>query len=639
MSCVRSLYHISIPTMSIPHPYDDTSSLHRQDFDLPLVHHPVPSMSYSSSLAADLDSYLPTFDKYIMDGSGSLPHYWATGQPTPFTDPFNQDAGSSYAAEQTNFRHPSPRTVYETPAPPNWGEPTMDERADGVAHQSSFHSNFQNTYAPRTTVYTHSAWSVPEQLAPAAPPASSSTPQPWSMSGSFDPSTGIYQHAPEHPRIRTAQACEKCRVRKAKCSGEKTGCERCRKRGLICEYGERRMRGPNKVKRRGVVEAASGITRRASTISSSSGSDSHPTRERSHSVSVAHLARSRAPPLNPSPLGSRPASRPELSMSNAASPCGSSSSDLDQDHRSPAPSMSSVSSQESYESPRFNRLKPPGHLQLPQSNLHAELQYPPHAQFQFPSNSFVASAEIDAQRERSPGIAARRSSLPAYLLEAYSNVAIGGAASGAQGQGEGQREFSGDLSDVTPRASEQLGPMLRHARSGSLLEQQSRLSNGFLSPHSLLSQQPNTHPHAHEQNHHHQSSHSRSSSTSTSFSFPSTPQFPGSVLSNPLSQSHLHSHSHGGHSNPNAHAHPSIIHEDLAYPDSDDLAGQYFSQLTDYAGFGSFQHEGNVSTNGAGEQDAWTNLGLDLDVDVDVDVTPGVGTRDKRSSAVGYVIA
>jgi hypothetical protein len=43
-------------------------------------------------------------------------------------------------------------------------------------------------------------------------------PPPWMMSGSLDPSTGIYQIAPEHPRIRTAQACEKCRGRKAKVS-------------------------------------------------------------------------------------------------------------------------------------------------------------------------------------------------------------------------------------------------------------------------------------------------------------------------------------------------------------------------------------------------------------------------------------
>lgn len=36
------------------------------------------------------------------------------------------------------------------------------------------------------------------------------------VAGSLDPSTGIFYRTPQHPRLRTAQACEKCRVRKAK---------------------------------------------------------------------------------------------------------------------------------------------------------------------------------------------------------------------------------------------------------------------------------------------------------------------------------------------------------------------------------------------------------------------------------------
>jgi hypothetical protein len=37
-----------------------------------------------------------------------------------------------------------------------------------------------------------------------------------SLAGSLDPATGIFYRTPEHPRLRTAQACEKCRTRKAK---------------------------------------------------------------------------------------------------------------------------------------------------------------------------------------------------------------------------------------------------------------------------------------------------------------------------------------------------------------------------------------------------------------------------------------
>jgi hypothetical protein len=36
------------------------------------------------------------------------------------------------------------------------------------------------------------------------------------IGGSLDPATGIFYRTPEHPRLRTAQACEKCRSRKAK---------------------------------------------------------------------------------------------------------------------------------------------------------------------------------------------------------------------------------------------------------------------------------------------------------------------------------------------------------------------------------------------------------------------------------------
>ncbi|KAJ7929542.1 hypothetical protein B0H13DRAFT_2539624 [Mycena leptocephala] len=59
------------------------------------------------------------------------------------------------------------------------------------------------------------------------------------------PSTTLYLH--RHPRLRTAQACEKCRSRKAKCSGEHPSCSRCLARGLPCEYVQAgRVRGPNK---------------------------------------------------------------------------------------------------------------------------------------------------------------------------------------------------------------------------------------------------------------------------------------------------------------------------------------------------------------------------------------------------------
>ena len=71
----------------------------------------------------------------------------------------------------------------------------------------------------------------------------------FTLTGSLDLSTGIFYHTPEHPWLRIAQACEKCRTRKAKCSGEHPACKHRLARGLLCEYAkEGRVRGPNKAK-------------------------------------------------------------------------------------------------------------------------------------------------------------------------------------------------------------------------------------------------------------------------------------------------------------------------------------------------------------------------------------------------------
>ncbi|KAL1729644.1 hypothetical protein EV714DRAFT_237332 [Schizophyllum commune] len=80
------------------------------------------------------------------------------------------------------------------------------------------------------------------------------------LGGPLDgPGGGIFYRSPEHPRLRTAQACEKCRVRKAKCSGDHPSCKRCQARGLACEYAkEGRTRGPNKTKKQQAAEAAAG---------------------------------------------------------------------------------------------------------------------------------------------------------------------------------------------------------------------------------------------------------------------------------------------------------------------------------------------------------------------------------------------
>ncbi|KAI6032672.1 hypothetical protein F5J12DRAFT_795834 [Pisolithus orientalis] len=95
------------------------------------------------------------------------------------------------------------------------------------------------------------------------------------VAGSLDPSTGIFYRTPEPPRLRTAQACEKCRVRKAKCSGEHPACQRCLLRGLACIYAsEGRTRGPTKLKVKPLTMVSppeSRSTRRNKNRSSSNG--------------------------------------------------------------------------------------------------------------------------------------------------------------------------------------------------------------------------------------------------------------------------------------------------------------------------------------------------------------------------------
>ncbi|KAF5330843.1 hypothetical protein D9619_005470 [Psilocybe cf. subviscida] len=86
------------------------------------------------------------------------------------------------------------------------------------------------------------------------------SPAPLSIQGSLDsdshgeggsngpPSPTLEAH--KNIRQRTAQACDKCRERKTKCSGNRPVCNRCSSRGLICEYSvrESRVRTPIRVR-------------------------------------------------------------------------------------------------------------------------------------------------------------------------------------------------------------------------------------------------------------------------------------------------------------------------------------------------------------------------------------------------------
>ncbi|KAH8829296.1 hypothetical protein DL96DRAFT_1043143 [Flagelloscypha sp. PMI_526] len=73
------------------------------------------------------------------------------------------------------------------------------------------------------------------------------TPKCQDKSHSLLPHNSILHRVFESARSRTQHACDKCRARKAKCSGEHPVCGRCHERGLDCEYSKHpRVRGPNK---------------------------------------------------------------------------------------------------------------------------------------------------------------------------------------------------------------------------------------------------------------------------------------------------------------------------------------------------------------------------------------------------------
>jgi hypothetical protein len=106
-------------------------------------------------------------------------HHAVYGSSPPFTP---QQSWPSYDDNQQNFPYPP----YPSPSPfpaPRLSPPPI--------HHTPFKSGQNNL-------------------------SSSSQNQRLTLAGSLDPSTGIFYRTPEHPRLRTAQACEKCRTRKAK---------------------------------------------------------------------------------------------------------------------------------------------------------------------------------------------------------------------------------------------------------------------------------------------------------------------------------------------------------------------------------------------------------------------------------------
>ena len=110
-------------------------------------------------------------------------HHVAYGSSSPFTpqqswQPYNRDSPLNYSYPP--YPSPSPFPAPRLSPPP--------------AHHSPVNFKSTQNNSDPTSSQSHRL----------------------TLAGSLDPSTGIFYRTPEHPRLRTAQACEKCRTRKAK---------------------------------------------------------------------------------------------------------------------------------------------------------------------------------------------------------------------------------------------------------------------------------------------------------------------------------------------------------------------------------------------------------------------------------------
>ncbi|KAI0816880.1 hypothetical protein BC628DRAFT_1424168 [Trametes gibbosa] len=324
---------------------------------------------------------------------------------------------------------PSPRTVYAAnsgwEAAEGYGAP-LDSTASSP---SSFLHSLQNVIDSSHTSQVQQQTSGQAQLAPAQLPPPS--PPSWTLSGSLDPATGVFQRSVEHPRLRTAQACEKCRTRKAKCSGDHPTCQRCLSRGLQCEYApERKMRGPNKQKRKSVSQKPTDTPpssgRRSSVVSVASTASS------SSDASALDAHASAAAAAVAAVNGTRPSSRASLHRGMQASPR----------RAAPRPRSSTIAlgaikraaeyappsalhRQHGTGTPPLRQRPPP----LDLSGVRQFAQHPPNMLAQYTRGGEPLGAYGPPPAPGFAGAAEARSpSLPPYLLDAYSRIAFADAA-------------------------------------------------------------------------------------------------------------------------------------------------------------------------------------------------------------------
>ncbi|RDX45011.1 hypothetical protein OH76DRAFT_1457770 [Lentinus brumalis] len=388
-----------------------------------LSSHPPPDSTYSSFFPTQHDHFVA---QQYLSGAGNVllnhhaPLYPARVLRQPSPSPRPHPHSQPHPHPIYNAGHPSaPDPAYVLPTSEWNGNIPYPAHYDPVGSAAA--------YVRGLTDIIDSSHTVQSQQASLA----SHVPEQQHLSGSLDPNTGEFHRTVEHPRLRTAQACEKCRIRKAKCTGE-TPCSRCLSRGLQCEYApERKMRGPNKNKR---VEASpkpdkAKPRQRKDTATSEpcdSSSDGHASDNSSPPAcasrsSSTHSSPAPPPPRLIAPLESR--GRPRAATLGLGA-----IGRLESFHNSAAgPSRG------------HQFVVPSARPRPPAIDLASEREYVPRMMTQHVG--VPEEVPLRAQRQDS-----RPTSLPSYLIDSYSRVALKGEDASSQSSGYDSRPPSQDMS-------------------------------------------------------------------------------------------------------------------------------------------------------------------------------------------------
>jgi hypothetical protein len=151
--------------------------------------------------------------------------------PIYHQSPFVTHIPPQYPSSNPSYNHDVWHFLPSVPSTSSTNSHDLVYSASFTAQDSSANSIVDNRQTATTFIDQHPHQrrrnsSTPTNLDPHAPvhypsstsnsPAVPSTVNSSYMSGTFDISTGFFSKSSEHPRLRTAQACEKCRSRKAK---------------------------------------------------------------------------------------------------------------------------------------------------------------------------------------------------------------------------------------------------------------------------------------------------------------------------------------------------------------------------------------------------------------------------------------